>query len=314
MAQQTWGIAATILAPADEILRFVAYHLEAGAHRIYIYLDDENPDAYAALRAHPKCRVTQCDAAWWDKRSTGRPVKHQVRQTMNATHAYGRKTEVDWLIHMDVDEFLVADQYIATLLSSVPLNTPCARVRPMEALSGDTTAFKGFIPAGPAREKIVKDIYPTFGPHIKGGFLSHLAGKVLVRTGLENIQVKIHNAFQNGNELKGADLDQDILALAHCHAKTWEGWLAAYRYRLEKGSYRAELAPNKPRGKGGISMHELFEKIEQSGGETGLRAFFDEVCADTPDLRDRLDRHGLLRIASLGLDKALSTHFPNVNP
>ncbi len=309
----TWGLSATILAPAEEILRFVAYHLEAGAHRIYIYLDAENPQAHAALKAHPKCRVTTCDAAWWARKKHGRPQKHQVRQTMNATHAYRRKTEVDWLIHMDVDEFLVSDQDIATHLSSFPPDTPVARTRPMEALSGTTQAFKGFVPGGPDRDRIVRDIYPTYGPYLKGGFLSHVAGKVFVRTGRDDVQVKIHNAFQSGEELKGIDMPQDQIALAHCHAKTWEAWLESYRYRLTKGSYRAELGPNRPRDKGGLSMHELFAMIEEDGGETALRAFFDEVSADSPALRARLGAHGMLRMANLDTDGPLSTHFPSVS-
>lgn len=310
---QTWGIAATVLAPAEDILRFAAYHLEAGAHRLYIYLDDDNPAAFAALKAHPKVRIATRDAAWWDKRPKGRPQKHQVRQAMNATHAYHRKREVDWLIHMDVDEFLVADAPVADLLSALPADTNIARARPMEALSGDATAFKGFVAGGPKRDDTVRALYPTYGPYLKGGFLSHLAGKVFVRMGLDGIRLRIHNAFQNDEEVKGLDMSQDVLALAHCHAKTWDDWLAAYRFRVTRGSYRAELGPNKPREQGGMSMHELFAMIEQEDGEAGLRSFFDEVCADSPDLRARLDAHGMLRVANLDLDAALLRHFPNVS-
>ncbi|WP_241462605.1 glycosyltransferase family 2 protein [Tateyamaria sp. ANG-S1] len=100
-----WGLSATILAPAADILRFAAYHIELGAHRLYIYLDDDNPAAFNPLKDHPKVRVQTCDAAHWKKLGGRRPVKHQARQTMNATHAYHRRAEVDWLIHMDADEF-----------------------------------------------------------------------------------------------------------------------------------------------------------------------------------------------------------------
>ena len=50
--------------------------------------------------------------------------------------------------------------------------------------------------------------------------------------------------------------------------------------------------------------------IETESGESGLRAFFDEVCADTPHLRDRLEAHGLLREINLHLPKHLAIHFP----
>ena len=306
-----WGIVSTVLAPAKEVLTFAAYHLEAGAHRVHIYMDAPNPAAQDALKNHPKCRVTLCDDAWWQKRK-GRPEKHQVRQAMNATHAYNRKADVAWLIHIDVDEFLVADRPIGEVLAALPPDVPAARARPMEALAGDNTAFKGFIPGGPDRARLTRAIYPTFGDHVKGGFLSHLAGKVFLRTGQDHVKLRIHSGFQKGEEIKGLDLPQDDIALAHCHAKTWDDWLAHYRFRLERGSYRSELAPNKPRDKGGLSMHELFRMIEDSEGEAGLRAFFDEVCADSPDLRARLAAHGLLREANLGLSDPLSTHFPSV--
>jgi len=308
-----WGLSATILAPAPEILRFAAYHLEAGAHRLYLYLDDENPEARAALKAHPRVRVKTCDAAYWRKQTGRRPQKHQVRQSHNATHAYRRATDVDWLIHMDVDEFLVPERSVAEILGALPAEQQIARIRPMEALSGDNTHFKAFIPNGPDRANSVAAIYPTYGPYIKGGFLSHLAGKVFVRTGLEGIRVQIHNVFQDDDIIDGPE-QQPGIDLAHLHAKSWDDWLAAYRYRHANGSYRPELAPNRPRDRGGLSMHELFAMIESEGGEAGLRAFFDEVCADSPDLRSALDARGLLRRVDLNLDAILPRHFPDATP
>ncbi len=310
MDQPTWGIVSTIKAPAADILRFAAFHLRAGAHRIYVYLDDENPTAQTALKAHPKCRVIRCDAAYWQKHGN-RPKKHQVRQSVNATHAYQRRAEVDWLIHMDVDEFLVSDQPIATILSGLPADRLTARIRPMEVLAGDGTAFKAFIPNGPERKAITQALYPTFGAYLKGGFLSHLAGKLFVRSRLDSIRLQIHNAFEGGMALPDSAQLHGI-DLAHCHAKSWDQWLADYRYRHEKGSYRADLAPNASPEKGGMTLHALFEMIEQQDGVHGLRAFFDEVVADTPDLRARLAERGLLRQIDLDFAQALATHFPNV--
>ena len=109
----TWGLVATIKAPAEDILRFAAYHLEAGAHRLRLYLDAPFPEAQAVLAKHPKIQVTLCDADHWKRLNGGRPPMHQPRQTINATHAYSAETEVDWLIHMDVDEFLVSDAPVA---------------------------------------------------------------------------------------------------------------------------------------------------------------------------------------------------------
>lgn len=302
----TWGISATIKAPTREILQFAAYHLEAGAQRLYLYLDDDNTEAFALLKAHPKIRPVLCDDTRWKGK---RPKKHQVRQTRNATHAYRRRIDVDWIIHMDVDEFLVAERPIADILAALPDAQQIARIRPMEQLAGDGSSFKAFVPNGPDRNRIVAELYPTFGPYIKGGFLSHLAGKVFVRSGLDDIRVQIHNVFQNDQLLPGPE-DTEGIELAHCHAKTWEDWLSTYRYRLQSGSYRADLAPNRPRDQGGLSMHQLFNNIESESGEAGLRAFFDEVCTDTPVLREKLAQHGLLRQARLDLNTTIPKHFP----
>lgn len=306
----TWGLSATILAPARDILRFAAYHLDQGAHRLYIYLDADTPDAYNALKSHPKIRVQTCDDAHWKRLCGARPDKHQVRQTMNATHAYNRRAEVDWLIHMDADEFLVPDGAVADVLAPVPGDVTSARVRPMELLGGSADAFKAFIPADGQRRARVERIYPTYGTHLKGGFLSHVAGKLFVRSGLDGITVKIHNAFQGDRMLPDAQ-EPGGIALAHCHAKSWEDWQAAYAYRLDKGSYRAELKPAVKPEQGGMSLHDLFRGIEAEQGTAGLRAFYDEVVGDSPDLRARLDAHGLLRIVPLDLDGACARHFPD---
>jgi len=306
----TWGLSATILAPTRDILRFAAYHLDLGAHRLYLYLDADTPDAYAALKAHPKVRVQTCDAAHWKRLMGRRPDKHQARQTLNATHAYARKAQVDWLIHMDVDEFLVPDVPIPDVLGALPTDVTSARIRPMELLGGGHTGFKAFVPANGARNATVRAIYPTFGKHLKGGFLSHVAGKLFVRTGLDDITVKIHNAFRGDTMLPDA-AEPAQLRLAHCHATSWDSWRAAYSYRLDKGSYRSELRPATKPEQGGMSLHDLFRWLEQDQGEAGLRAFYDEVVGDSPALRARLAAHDLLREVDLNLDAALARHFPD---
>lgn len=305
----TWGLSATILAPAPDILRFAAHHIELGAKRLYLYLDDDNLAAFNALKPHPKVRVQMCDAQHWSRLGRDRPAKHQVRQTRNATHAYGRKPEVDWLIHMDVDEFLVPNTSVSGALSTLGPDTTSARVRPMELLGDSDDAYKAFIPPSRLRRQIVDALYPSFGTHLKGGFLSHVAGKLFVRTGVPDVSVRIHNAFQGDTMLPDATELADIV-LAHRHATSWSHWRATYAYRLDKGSYRAELKPATGPENGGLTLHDLFQKLYAKDGEDGLRAFYDEVIGDSADLRARLDAQGVLRIVPLDLEKSVSKHFP----
>lgn len=311
----TWGIVATIKADTPTILRFVSHHLELGAHRIYVYLDAPNPEAQEALREHPRTRVVRCDDGYWKRQNGSRPDMHQPRQTFNATRAYRRASDVDWLIHMDVDEFLVPQAKITELLSALPITVQCARARPMELLSGGDpqieAAFKTFIPAGKQREKTVGALYPTFGDHLKGGFLSHIAGKLFVRTGIDGLKFRIHNAFLDG-ETNPNHVELPQLHLAHFHAADWDTWYAHFAYRLREGSYRVDLGPARSRDRGGITMHELFNMIHEDDGEAGLRAFFDEVCADTPALRERLKAQGHLHCTRFTFDTSIAKHFPHL--
>lgn len=304
----TWGLVSTILAPTEDILRFVAYHLEQGAHRVYIYLDDNNQSACSALKSHPKVRVQLCDNAYWKKRG-GRPEQHQVRQTKNANHAYKRRAEVDWLCHIDVDEFLVPHRPVLEQLDALSPQTRVARVRPMELLAdGDGSAYKAFLPPGPDRMPTLQRLYPNFGQYLRGGFLSHANGKIFLRTGLPGVHLRIHKAFENGEEIPGAaELDQ--CPLAHRHAQSWQSWRARYRYRLEHGAYRAGLDKKREDKPDTMSLNELFTYLEANEGEDGLRAFHHEVAADSPDMRKRLDAAGLLRIVPLDLDTPRQKHF-----
>lgn len=315
----SWGVVATVKAPARDILNFAAHHLDLGAHRVHVYLDEDNPVARAALGAHPQCRVTVTDEAYWRRRK-GRPERHQPRQSANATHCYRRDPQVDWLAHVDVDEFLWPGAPLADQLAALPEATRSARVRPIEALGPDpddpppegTLWCKGHARHhGPRRAQTIA-IYPTYGEHLNGGFLSHVAGKVFVRTGIEKTSLRIHNAFF-GRVQDPAPARLDDTMLVHLHGHSWDHWLELYRFRMARGSYRDSLrAAPMPDGVA-LNMNQLFSMLEAEGGEAALAAFYREVCTATPELRARLQDHGQLFAVSLDLDASRRRHFPDAD-
>lgn len=303
----TWGIVSTVRGDALDILRFAAYHLDLGVDRLYIYLDEPNPQAFEALDAHPKVDVCNCDDAYWGKRNRERPEKHQLRQTANSSFTY-RRCEQDWLAHIDLDEFLWPSEPISSLLGSVPENYPSARVRPVEAIAEAKDLYKAFIPIGPDREALIQDLYPNYGAFVLGGFLSHVQGKLFVRTGMRKISFRIHNLFQDKKPVhKKFELPQ--IDLCHRHAPDWDHWQAHYQFRMERGSYQPGMSPNIPRELGGLNKNELFNWIEEERGEAGLRAFYDELSGADPDVRARLQEHGLIKHRPLELDSKLRKHF-----
>lgn len=310
----TWGIVTTLKAPMRDVLTFAAWHLELGAHRLFIHLDAPDDATFAILKAHPRIRPLVTDHTYWTSIGKARPEKHQPRQTLNATRTYARRADVDWLCHCDVDEFLVPEAPVDHILAALPAECQVARVRPIEALApvapqDDNWHFKTLVLDRHRRRALSAQVWPTFGPYLNGGFLSHVAGKIFVRTGLPSPAFRIHNFFSDGVENPG-QVELPQIALAHMHAKSWPDWLAQYRYRHAQGSYRAELKPELPRDRGGMTMHEVFAAIEAESGEAGLRQFFDEVCAATPGQLDRLAQAGLLRQLALPFDNVREKHFP----
>lgn len=311
-----WGVVATIKATRDAIEGWAAWHLDQGADRVLIYLDDGDAALAAALNRHPNLRVTACDHAWWQARGR-RPDKHQVRQTVNATHAHNRAARgLDWLAHIDVDEFIAPDQKLGQplgdMLAALPDSALCARLRPWEALEATSPGprhFKGFTRDARARRDQTLALYPRFGGWLNGGFLSHTAGKLVWRTRLKPLSVRIHNIYQDEVENPGmVELDQ--VPLLHFHAADRAHFMAAYRYRLTQGSYRADLKPNRPRAEGGLSMHELLSQMEAADGAAGLTAFYDEVSTARPDLLAGLAAAGRLLTRDIAIDTARARHFP----
>ncbi|MBA85440.1 glycosyltransferase family 2 protein [Thalassobius sp. S69A] len=308
MSQPKWGIVSTVKAPTREILNFCAHHLQLGAHRLYIYLDDPDSDAFQPLSEHPKIRPILCDDRYWQRRN-GRPEKHQVRQVQNARHAYRRRVQVDWLAHIDVDELLWPQTPLPRQLAALPADCLVARIRPAEALASpapsELTHFKRFALDRARRERQTRRLYPTFGQHLNGGFLSHVQGKLIYRTGIPGLRAKIHNVLLDAQMNPG---QQELTGtqLLHLHAKDWDSFYAAFLFRLERGSYRAELKP----GSGGVSIHQLFTSIHEDTGPQGLRAFYEEVCTASPALLDRLRAENLLSSHALNLDAVRKSHFP----
>ena len=307
-----WGIVTTTNAPRQKVLEFAAWHLELGADRLFLYLDDPDPETQRILNANPKIRAIHTDAEWWAKRKR-RPVKHQVRQCANARHANNQRPDVDWLAHIDVDEFLIPESPVKQVLAALPDNVFCARMRPIEALApaGDAPQevrdFKAFHLDQQKRQAATERCFPNWAEHLSGGFLSHVVGKLFFRAGHKGLDIRIHNVFRDDEQNPGmVELPQ--IELAHFHADSWDHFINAYQFRKTQGSYRADLKPQ-ARSQNALSLHDLFASIETDGGEPALRQFYTEVATATPALKQALDHEGLLR--SFGFDpKALLTkHF-----
>ena len=296
----TWGTVSTIKASAAQIKPFIEHHLSLGAAQMDIFLDAPLPDSDLAQLSYQNVRLIQCDSAYWT--ATGKPLmeKHQQRQAFNATHAY-RNTQVDWLAHIDVDEFLHGGDDLKLTLAAAPDTIDALIIPPAEEIAqtaaSDTLLFRRtYFDAGVEKSKI-DQLYPVFGAYLRAGFISHTAGKTIARTGLDDVRFGVHLLKRNGEEIENSKRIQS-LNLLHRHAPDWESFAAHLEFRLQQGSYR-------DRGQSKLGLGDIVDLLREEHGSEGPRQLFDEICGYDADVVQKLEQNGMLIRAKLGtLDHA----------
>ena len=112
-----------------------------------------------------------------------RPPQHQNRQTHNARYTYREKVTTDWIVHIDVDEFILPARPIAAVLDDEPVATIALKLEPFEAmhdplLPDDIYTSREF--RGALRHEHWPRRRAALGHYrkvIRDGMLSHTVGK-----------------------------------------------------------------------------------------------------------------------------------------
>lgn len=286
-----WGIVSTVKAPLDEVLAFTAHHLDLGASRIWLCFDDPDDPAATVLEHVPQVTVLRCDVGHWLRLGQARPSRHQNRQTANAQHIL-RHCDLDWLLHIDVDEFLHSPRPVADALRAVRADRPLVRVKAWEALHcPDMTddIFTSSVFRAPlnaeAQAPHRRAIFGPYEPLFPTGVMSHAVGKCFFRTGIAGLQPWLHGASLKGEKIPPGPPLQGM-SLLHFHSQNRQDWLARLPYRLEKGAY--------------VLKPELAAFLKSSDRDE-INDFYHHCLTATPEALDYLDRHGLMQEIHLGL-------------
>ncbi len=290
-----WGVCATVKAPVEQVLAFAAHHLDLGASRVWLHFDDPADPAADAVAGLRRVSAIRCDAAYWAKTAGRQPPTHQLRQFRNITRVY-RRTDVEFVAHFDVDEFLIADVPVADILADLPEDRAILRVEPWEALhepdlSDDIFTARQFRRGLPMDDvAAVERVFGPFAPLLSRGMLSHTVGKCFFRTGVEGLMPNIHGARIAGERVFGGRFHPD-LALLHFHAEDPERWTRGLAFRLSKGAY--QFLP---------ALQAHLTKADAQG----IAAFYAAVQVATPEAIRLLRGAGLLRTEALGLRRKVA--------
>ncbi|MEX0310678.1 MAG: glycosyltransferase family 2 protein [Tateyamaria sp.] len=293
----------------------VRWHLALGASAVFVYLDDPRDPAAANLAAIPSCTVHLCDAAYWRSRrpNKGRPPSQMRRQTINANHAQNG-CDLDWLFHLDADEFIWQDGDFRQELAahddpSVELNLPV-----LERIFPDGpqhTLFDGaFRVTSDLSDDDAKSAFGSFAPFMKRGQYSHGAGKSGVRVGA-GLRLGGHNATRTGSEGRQRRAPKQVSTAArllHFDGVTPLHWIMkSLRYQNTPPEVQASILQTH-RASQLHWMAERFADLAQA------RDAHHDMFALTLDRADRLKAHDLLSHIPFSPLRVLGSECPDLTP
>lgn len=284
----SWALVTTFRGPAAMVLPVVAHHLELGACEVHLYLDAPVPDLPAALAAEPRVRITLCDEAHWQAlRRGGRPDNVVARQLANAEQARTR-SQADWLLHLDADEFLHADAPPGEILGALPAGEGWAKIPNVErVLPPGTVADSLFAGAFrlPLRPQQARAIWGEDARFLRFGLAAYTTGKVAIRPRAP-WRLRLHWARDPAAPEEAAPPPHRVIeGMRVLHLDGWTPlhWTAKLLRFVDLGLEG-----------GHAGRREQIAHVAAGGGPAGL-ALFDRLHRLTPPRARALRRAGGLR-------------------
>ncbi|WP_113913222.1 glycosyltransferase family 2 protein [Roseovarius dicentrarchi] len=296
----SWGAVLTAHEPAQLLLANVGWHIGTGAAEVHVYLDDPYDAVLPRLAAIPGVRAVACDDAHWRRvaPSGRRPPTHRRRQALNANDAL-KQCSVDWLVHLDADEFLVQDSP-----HDRPLGAEMAAVRELECELYFPVAERLYL-TGP-QASIWEGVFRTctrsqirrgdgidndrviYGDHVDCldfGVLGHSAGKCAVPVD-GDFRLGIHWAFRGTGRRRAERFRSTAARLLHFDGLTQLQWLTKLRRYTEYDPADFSVAAHR--------QAQIDLAAEAGAVPGGHAALHDELKVVSPAAQARLRAFGLL--------------------
>ncbi|MEJ6389495.1 glycosyltransferase family 2 protein [Gymnodinialimonas ulvae] len=271
--------------PWPILARFLRWHLDQGAKRIILYLDDPNDPSLRRLRGDPRIDARPCTPALWASLGLDPDSRFTRRQRHVLAQAYADTPE-GWLLVLDADELVwFQGRTVPQALASLPAEARSLRVKSAEQviLPDGGSGFRV-----PIERRAVTRVYGADAAllRIRYGLVYHPEGKSFHRAGQSGLTMRLHWAEDaHGTRTPGPVWGAAEQAhLIHYAAPDYERWRAKVAWR---------------RGAHGFSQ-PVKDRLDQIANdpdpEPGYRAMFDTLHRLTPEIAATLEAEGgLLR-------------------
>ena len=257
-----WGVCATVAEPLPLLAAFAAHYAEMGASVIRLYLDRPVPGLATCLSRIDAVDIIEADESHYRRalEAPGKPDRLNRKQRLNANHA-ARTMDVDWLLHVDADEFLASDDFGAEL-AALPDEVDSLHIpngeRAWIAGAPNTTIFDGVLrwPVTGPRRRVRRLLGEEVMRYTNRGFCGHDWGKSCTRTG-RGLKLGLHRPR---SDPPAVVVTSERAKICHFDGLTRVHWVAKLRRYAELGMY------SQPSG-GRRFRYEQMRYVTEAGGQ-----------------------------------------------
>lgn len=301
----SWGIVSMISEPDPLVLAWVAHNLRLGADQITIFLDGDHPQLEKTLAGLEKVSLTRVDPDHWPF-DDPRPEKIGPRQVIALNNAYAH-AEVDWLLHIDADEFLDfedVDSWLAQLPSEVVSAMAHVAERFHVGAPDPRNIFDGVfrVPAPAEMEDQLDRIDGAAAPYLDYGVTGYETGKSFFRVG-RGLDLRVHCPFNPGSLVSQSLPGHPLLHFDGLTALSW----VRKKQRLLRQQPKA-IYVQRP---GWRAQFRTVVDIEEN--ITPLLELYHQLKCLSPERLTALEELGLIRHNKLDLLTAVRKVFPTLN-
>lgn len=278
----------TIRAPEYQVNEFLEHYVGLGADKVYVFFDDPEYASYDIERFAGKVISFVCNDAYWESvykappmsHRQGRPDAVEIRQGVNALFAR-EIMHSDWILHVDVDEFIYAKKDVREVLSTYPDTVFSVLLRTLEAVydnvkspgeETNTTYFKKAV----KQKDLLRELYSEeLLKCATNGLWGTIIGKSFFRKHPEVKFMSVHWPMPVDSSLT-SNVPTYYIDLLHFEGQSYELFKEKFKLRVFKNV--AKHMPNTYKVRLDIIKREYEAK-----GEEGMLEVYKDFYVMAPE-------------------------------